>query len=74
MTKRHGDIDVIEYVPKEKGLFRAWIVVVLLLAWVGVFVAALFLKITMLRAVLPLLMLVLLVYLFVCTIAALRRK
>ncbi len=74
MTKQRDDIDVIEYVPKEQGLFRPWIVILLLTAWVGVLLAALFLKMTMLRTVLPVLMFVLLVYLFICTIAALRRK
>ncbi len=74
MTNRRDDIEVIEYVPKQQGLFRPWIVVLLLSAWVAVLVAALFLKMTMLRTVLPALMFVLLVYLFVCTIAALRRK
>lgn len=75
MTEQREDIEVIEYIPKKQsGLFKPWIVVGLLLAWIAVLVAALFLKTTMLRSVLPLLMLVLLIYLFVCTIAALRRK
>jgi hypothetical protein len=74
MAKRRDDIDVIEYVPKRQGLFRPWVVVLLIAAWVVVLIAALMLKITMLRTVLPVLMFVLLVYLFVCTIVALRRK
>ena len=72
MNKQHDD-DVIEYVPKQ-GLFRPWIVVLLLSAWVIVLIAVLVLKMMMFRTVLPVLMFVLLVYLFICTISALRRK
>ncbi len=74
MTQKRDDIEVIEYVPKQQGLFRPWIVVVFLVAWVAVLAAVLFLKMMMLRTVLPVMMVVLLVYLFICTIAALRRK
>ncbi len=74
MAKQRDDIKVIEYVPKHQGLFRPWIVVMFLVAWVAVLIAVLVLKMMMLRSVLPVLMFVLLVYLFVCTIAALRKK
>jgi hypothetical protein len=74
MTKRHDDIEVIEYVPKRQGLFRWWFVAVLIGAWVLVLLGAFFLKMTMFRVMLPALMVVLLVYLMVCTLIAMRRK
>ena len=74
MNKRREDVKVIEYVPKRQGLFRVWVVVLLLSAWVAVLIGALVLKLTMLRTVLPLLMFVLLVYLVVCTVTAIRRR
>ncbi len=74
MTTRHHEPEVIEYVPKQQGLFRWWFVLLLLGAWLAVLLGAFFLKMTMFRVMLPALMVVLLAYLVLCTLIALQRK
>ena len=65
---------IIEYVPKGRFAFNWKVVSVLLLLWVAVLLAMVFLKAPMFRIIWPIIALSLVGYLLFCTLAALRRK
>ena len=65
---------VIEYVPKNRPVFNWTVILVLLLLWVAVVVAMVFVKAPMLRMIWPIIAVVLVGYLLLCTVALLRRK
>ena len=65
---------VIEYVPKNRPVFKWKVILVLLLLWVAVVVAMVFIKAPMFRMIWPIIAVVLVSYLLLCTVAFLRRK
>ena len=65
---------VIEYVPKNRPVFNWKVILVLLLLWVAVVVAMVFVKAPMLRIIWPIIAVVLVGYLLLCTAVFLRRK
>jgi hypothetical protein len=74
MPKRQDEQEVIEYVPKDQSPFRWWVVLGLMAAWFLVLAGIFFLKTTLLRIMLPVIMVALLLYLVICTISVLRRN
>ncbi len=66
--------EVIEYVPKNRPVFNWKVILVLLLLWVAVVVAMVFVKAPMFRIIWPIIAVVLVGYLLICTVAFLRRK
>ena len=66
--------EVIEYVPKNRPVFNWKVILVLLLLWVAVVVAMIFVKAPMFRIIWPIIAVVLVGYLLICTAASLRRK
>jgi len=65
---------VIEYVPKNRSLFSWNVAGGLILLWIAVLIGAILLKQRMFQMLWPVVFVILLVYLFVCTLLALRRK
>ena len=65
---------VIEYVPKNRPVFNWKVILVLLLLWVAVMVAMVFVKAPMFRIIWPIIAVALVGYLLLCTAALLRRK
>ncbi len=66
--------DVIEYVPKNRPVFNWKVILVLLLLWVAVVVAMVFVKAPMFRVIWPIIAVVLIGYLLICTVASLLRR
>ena len=66
--------EVIEYVPKNRPMFNWKVILVLLLLWVAVLLAMVFVKAPMFRIIWPIIAVVLVGYLLICTVASLRRK
>jgi hypothetical protein len=65
---------VIEYVPKNRPVFNWKVILVLLVLWVAAVVAMVFVKAPMFRIIWPIIAVVLVGYLLLCTVALLRRK
>ena len=65
---------VIEYVPKNRPVFKWKVILVLLVLWVAAVVAMVFVKAPMFRIIWPIIAVVLVGYLLLCTVAFLRRK
>ena len=65
---------VIEYVPKNRPVFNWKVILVLLLLWVTVLVAMVFVKAPLFRIIWPSIAVVLVGYLLFCTVVFLRRE
>ena len=65
---------VIEYVPKNRPVFNWKVILVLLLLWIAVVVAMVFVKVPMFRIIWPIIAVALVGYLLLCTVALLQRK
>ena len=65
---------VMEFVPKGRSIFNWKVVSLLLLLWAAVVVGTIFLKAPLLRIIWPIIVLVLIGYLLICTVVALRRR
>ena len=66
--------EVIEYVPNNRPVFNWKVILVLLLLWVAVVVAMVFVKAPMFRIIWPIIAVVLVGYLLICTVVSLRRR
>ena len=68
------DDPVIELEPRQKGPFRWPVFLAIVIAWIVLLVLAIELKSSMLRMLWPLLLIILVIYLAVCTFAVLRSR
>ena len=66
--------EVIEYVPKNRPVFNWKVVLVLMLLWVAMVVAMVFVKAPMFRIIWPIIAVLLVGYLLICTVVFLRRR
>jgi len=66
--------EVVEYVPKGRFLFNWKVIAVLVLLWIAVVAAMVFVKAPMFRVIWPIIAAVLVGYLVICTVVALQRR
>lgn len=76
MNEGRENVRVIDPVPprRTRGPFRWSIALLLLVAWLGMLIATALLKMRTLMVLTPLILVVLLIYLLVCTMVAIRSK
>jgi hypothetical protein len=78
MEQERENVRVIDDPPKPQSsgvfLFRWSIVLGFLVAWMVVLIAAIWIKAGVFRVLLPAILVVLLIYLLVCTLTAIRSK
>jgi len=74
METQRNNVRVIDPVPVGRGPFRWWIVVGFLTAWAVLVVAAVWIKLSLVRVLLPGILVILLIYLLICTLYLLRNR